>query len=165
MSNEGVWKAWQAAAFESSVLSLCSHSLSKSAFNWSDLLLSLTVHLFSSGVFVSDYVCLTVNFGLAGRVEETLYVESIVSQLWYKNPTAANLRLFPHDGNANNSVSGPTASWNEVTRKDRVSLSMPEENGLALTNEHSLWQKDDSRPKIGEERRRDLESLEDKRYW
>lgn len=84
MSNEGVWKAWQAAAFESSVLSLCSHSLSKSAFNWSDLLLPLTVHLFSSGVFVSDYVCLTVNFGLAGRLEETLYVESIVSQLWYK---------------------------------------------------------------------------------
>lgn len=58
VSNEDVWKAWQAAASESSILSLNSCLLSMGVVDWSGSLVPVTVHLFA--IRVSVGVCILV---------------------------------------------------------------------------------------------------------
>lgn len=60
VTNEDVWKAWQAAAFESSIPSLRSRPLSMGFFDWSGSLVPVTLHLFSTLVCVCVCCGMTV---------------------------------------------------------------------------------------------------------
>lgn len=79
MSNEDVWKAWQTAGFESSILSLFC-SLSLGVVDWSGLLLSVTVHLVSSRE--REFVCMWQSQSQCGigSVQVRLRVEERVNQ-------------------------------------------------------------------------------------